>query len=282
MISPASTIPLQRTLSMFQLRRSADQGRSRKASFHAEICAADGLVPLRSFSCGFTLIELLVVIVILGVLGSLVAPTIQNSIAKGRIVACASNLKQIFLGLESYAADNNNSLPPSYATNASGGRIGNIPYLLSPYIPGYDQWGGSSNSRGVYTCPEMLRQPGVNTIASHYAVNGLLWNGFLPVKIPLADPLPQALFSRPSQTILMGDNHWTIASISSTIDNAIQPGVDERNAVKPISTPPSHARGGANLLFADGHVEYWSDTSVLCTDINYRNHGSKDLWNIQK
>jgi prepilin-type N-terminal cleavage/methylation domain-containing protein/prepilin-type processing-associated H-X9-DG protein len=55
---------------------------------------------------GFSLIELLVVIGIIGVLISLLLPAIHRARANAQVTACANNLRQISIALQSYLNDN--------------------------------------------------------------------------------------------------------------------------------------------------------------------------------
>ncbi len=67
-------------------------------------------------SAGFTLIELLVVVAIIGMLASLLMPSIQNSLRKAKQAKCISNLSQIGVAVQQYVADpeNNQQFPPIY------------------------------------------------------------------------------------------------------------------------------------------------------------------------
>jgi prepilin-type N-terminal cleavage/methylation domain-containing protein/prepilin-type processing-associated H-X9-DG protein len=71
---------------------------------------------------GFTLIELLVVIAIIAILASLTIPGITRAREAARRSQCASNLRQIGLGVKSWLADHDNVFPPvdPSQTNASG------------------------------------------------------------------------------------------------------------------------------------------------------------------
>jgi prepilin-type N-terminal cleavage/methylation domain-containing protein/prepilin-type processing-associated H-X9-DG protein len=63
---------------------------------------------------GFTLVELLVVIGIISVLISMLLPALNKAREAAKTIACASNMKQIMLGLQMYANDNRGYLPRSY------------------------------------------------------------------------------------------------------------------------------------------------------------------------
>lgn len=60
---------------------------------------------------GFTLIELLVIIGIIAILISILLPALSRARASARSVACESNMRQIGMGFQMYAAANKGCLP---------------------------------------------------------------------------------------------------------------------------------------------------------------------------
>ncbi|WDE98864.1 prepilin-type N-terminal cleavage/methylation domain-containing protein [Lentisphaera profundi] len=79
----------------------------------------------------FSLIELLVVIAIIGILASIILPTLGKAREKSKKALCKSNLKQLGLSMMMYADDNNYKAP--FTSRAWGGR-----QTYDDFLSGYD------------------------------------------------------------------------------------------------------------------------------------------------
>ena len=115
--------------------------------------------------CGniFTLIELLIVIAIIAILASLLLPALNAARAKAAASLCMSQLKQIGLGLFSYADDNDGWLPSARYEGAYSYYLVQGKYITAPYDALNNSYSttnecfiigvGKREPKGIFWCP---------------------------------------------------------------------------------------------------------------------------------
>lgn len=216
--------------------------------------------PFRNHSSGraFTLIEILVVLAIVAILASLLLPALSAGKAKARQTACASNLKQLALASQMYAADNGGKLVenhpayqipdnwvvgsmkvPSESTNTLCLRQGQLfPYASQP---------------PVYHCPSDMAETDGRPHVRSYSMNGWIGSRYMETQ---SHALGYRTFVKDSELSAAGPAAlWMIAGEdASTLDDAwFLVTMDDS---RPFASHPAMAhRGEYNLNFADGHVE---------------------------
>jgi prepilin-type N-terminal cleavage/methylation domain-containing protein/prepilin-type processing-associated H-X9-DG protein len=119
---------------------------------------------------GFTLVELLVVIAIIGLLIGLLLPAVQAARESARRTHCASNLRQVGIGIMRFADNHHERWPETTHTVEPDAETGKFTkawiYTVAPYLEDVD---------AIRICPSdelgRLRQLGKGT---SYTLNGYL------------------------------------------------------------------------------------------------------------
>ncbi len=99
---------------------------------------------------GFTLVELLVVVALIGVLAALLVAGIGRAKEKARRITCATNLRQINLGLQMYSDDSRDTAPSISGANSPTFSLVAYKRLMKDYV-GPD--GSGSGRVKVFACP---------------------------------------------------------------------------------------------------------------------------------
>lgn len=194
---------------------------------------------------GFTLIETLVSMSVASILAVLSMGGFQRARINAERTACASNLRQIGMGLIAFAGDHDGQFPLSGGVIPYGSVDPNTGCAgwteqLEPYMGG--------KGREVYRCPDSSKRFASSakysyfqgTHAAYIAASGQGGTGFGAVR--------QSLIQFPDITIMGGD----IASNAFTVDDADKDDYTQAPAF-PGGTIPIHG-GESNILFYDGHV----------------------------
>lgn len=211
------------------------------------------------FQHAFTLIELLVVIAIIAVLAAILFPTFAQARAKARQAACASNTRQLALGILMYAQDYDETLPPvAYEVEEDGEEEEKLwSHLVEPYL----------KNKQIRRCPEDPQ-----AADNSYGLNELIFADLTDDPEDQAPVRTLATFQNPADTVMLGD--------IGTKDDLTTPRPDTYKMVAPSSeiNDDDDARPAArhfqmvNLAWMDGHQK------PLPLDRFYRNQTPTDKW----
>ena len=178
----------------------------------------------------FTRVDLLMVIASLGILAGLFLPALAKARDQGRKIQCSSNLQHIGLAFEVYADEHNGQLmPPVGGVNAQGKVIGYDEAL----IPSLAQLGIHTNYDKVFTCPNQKR-------TDYPRLPGFGMNAYCSTN-------PSSV-TRGFLVVLITETRGTNGAGSHLADPQSQ---------SPGELDNTRHNGGANYLFADGHVFDW-------------------------
>ena len=215
----------------------------------------------------FTLVELLAVIAIIALMAAILFPVFARAREKARQSACASNLKQLGMAAALYIGDADDRYPLGHApvddplTTFDGGGDYEPHFieLLRPYIR-------NQKNQGVWRCPTdpsklyNIDSDGTEFHVS-YAVNGAFEYGQSLSKVESPAAKVYVLESTDDDHF-----HWWNIGRSKSGDSYLA-----YNALPPdtfTSATTNRHSGGANYLYADGHVKWATFSSLWGTTQN--------------
>ena len=216
---------------------------------------------------GFTLIELLVVIAIIAILAAILFPVFAKAREKARQTSCASNCKQMSLGVLQYVQDYDEHTPGCYGDSTVGG--------CPPLPPGPVSGSGGAGSwwmwvdmiypyvknTQIFYCPS--NNGGVSYNASQFAMPGSHTAFGLAVAtighpsqcIMLFDSPGLRSCGEPAGLPLPGASGWGYCYGTPAINEKGLPNAGANAADR------SRHNNGCNYAFMDGHVK-WMGNSV--------------------
>jgi prepilin-type N-terminal cleavage/methylation domain-containing protein/prepilin-type processing-associated H-X9-DG protein len=212
----------------------------------------------------FTLIELLVVIAIIAILAAILFPVFAQAREKARATACLSNMKQIGLGLQMYAQDYDETLPPgnfAFNFNDPTKALPNFLGSLSPY----------TKNSGIYICASARLLSTVNiALKKDWDPTPTSKTNYMGNAVVLGRAL--AVVPNPADIIYVQENGFSsnAAQVRPVLSDP-KKGVYnywhwDQGDDKPREAYSNEHFGGGNLLFADGHAKYRSYLKIRSSD----------------
>ncbi len=247
---------------------------------------------------GFTLIELLVVIAIIAILAAILFPVFAQVRESARATSCASNMKQLSLGVMMYTQDYDETLPMAvnYAAAATApDRMWMA--TVQPYV----------KNTGIFLCPSSRSN---SRFEPDWAGRGWLPIGYnaraafdpAGVEGP-ASVTPLSMLDESARTVLFAETASGDPALKYR-GYTFDPNVGRANATDPrLSTPlvadfdlvagsalspgqlkPVFCRhfadrkgsGRTNLVFGDGHVKSYTANAILGQDL-----GANLIWRFR-
>ncbi|MCM8543357.1 MAG: prepilin-type N-terminal cleavage/methylation domain-containing protein [Lentisphaeraceae bacterium] len=209
----------------------------------------------------FTLIELLVVVAILGLLVSLLLPSLSNARLKTQQAVCLSNQHQLGLATISYTVDSNGYAPHNDGDPDDSGDDNNWPHkLLDGYISPSDlgRYGPS------FKCP-------VGTKPDQFGKLSIAMNSQLTGGTNSVSSTPLIIGATASETVMFIDSYkWWIQASHAQMTNSklIEDSIDNNIARHFFK---------ANCTFLDGHGKAQSATFLLS-----KNDEADTFWDPEK
>jgi len=239
---------------------------------------------------GFTLIELLVVVAVIAILAALLLPALHRAKTRAQAAVCLGNLKQLQLAWQMYAEDNQGALPPNYraaslqfpSANWVGGvmsyeiRAGQSSYwndatnqhLLIDPAPG--RLSAYAKAAALFKCPSDQswielggqRYPRVRSYAMNEWMGNYDFKNMVGQTMLYFTRIAEIQKPAPVMAWVLMDEH------EDWIDDGwfrigVLPPVD--NSARLNELPGNRHNRGAEISFADGHVErhQWRDQRLL-------------------
>jgi prepilin-type N-terminal cleavage/methylation domain-containing protein/prepilin-type processing-associated H-X9-DG protein len=251
---------------------------------------------------GFTLVELLVVIAIIAILASMLLPALSKAKGMAQSVGCKSNLRQLQMAWQMYAENHSGLITGNVVRwipglellmdeNVGGWVLGNAQLdRTDENLKEGNLW-PYTGAAGVYRCPadqsRVRDNPGLRRFRSYMLEGSLNLLGVGPAApseppdaLPGGNAIKESDISEPSKNFVFMD-----ISPDSIGSGAFGIADHEDWRSGPfywIQQPGERHGGGANLSFADGHIEshVWLTAKIHKTGARNEPYSEADLQDL--
>jgi prepilin-type N-terminal cleavage/methylation domain-containing protein/prepilin-type processing-associated H-X9-DG protein len=248
-----------------------------------------------SVPAAFTLVELLVVMAVIAILAALLLPALSRAKERANQMACANNLKQQQVAWHLYAGDNRDAVAPNnsfYSLSTPGSTAlpvltgtgpswcpGVAPLDLTPSNLEQGLIFPYNRAPGIYHCPAdkstVTNRPDLLRTRSYCMDMSLCCSDATNSCLLLTqilDPPPAQLF------VLIDTKEQDIWDANFGLFSS-----DSTYADYWLDLPADRHGQGANLSFADGHIEHWRWNAPKIFVTRWElNQGSSDLADLRR